>query len=103
MSDLKKHVETLIEKAAEPGISPDAALKFSQAATNSANAMSTLATAGKPKPMGWWHIGCSVFSGTEDYHGEASSDEDALYLVNMMNELIKPENPPNNPNGKQGD
>lgn len=42
MSDLKKHVETLIEKAASVGISPDAALKFSQAATNAANAMCAL-------------------------------------------------------------
>ena len=45
MSDMKTYVEALIEKAAEH---PDAneALKFSQAATNAANAISTLYNCG---------------------------------------------------------
>ena len=41
MSDLKKQVVTLIEKAGESEKSDDA-LKFSQAATNAANAMCAL-------------------------------------------------------------
>ena len=41
MSDLKKHVETLIEKASASEKSDDA-LKFSQAASHVANAMSAL-------------------------------------------------------------
>ncbi len=44
MDELKKHVEKLIEKAAQARESDDA-LKFSQAATNAANAMCALLTA----------------------------------------------------------
>lgn len=43
MSDLKKCVETLIEKAADAK-DYDAAMKFSQAALNAANAMCSLET-----------------------------------------------------------
>ena len=41
MNDLQKQVETLIEKASKAEKSDDA-LKFSQAATNAANAMCAL-------------------------------------------------------------
>ena len=44
MSDLRKCVESLIEKAGESEKSDDA-LKFSQAATNAANAMCALKAA----------------------------------------------------------
>jgi len=49
MSDMKTHVETLIKKAAEAETSgsmsgPDAAMKYSQAALNAANAMCAVAT-----------------------------------------------------------
>ena len=44
MSDLKKYVEDLIEKAGKSAKSDDA-LKFSQAATNAANAIRALHTA----------------------------------------------------------
>jgi hypothetical protein len=47
MSDLKKQVEGLIEKAGASEKSDDA-LKFSQAATNAANAMCALRAA-EPK------------------------------------------------------
>ncbi len=42
MSDMKKHVKELIEKACKSEKSDDA-LKFSQAATNAANAIRVLA------------------------------------------------------------
>ena len=41
MSDLKKNVEEMIEKAAKAD-KPDDAMKFSQAAVNAANAMCAL-------------------------------------------------------------
>lgn len=41
MSDLKKHVEKMIGKAAK-GATADEAMKFSQAAVNAANAMCAL-------------------------------------------------------------
>ena len=47
MDELKKYVEELIEKAGKSEKSDDA-LKFSQAATNSANAMCALRAA-EPK------------------------------------------------------
>lgn len=47
MTDLKTHVETLLEKAAKTEKSDDA-MRFSQAAANAANAMATLKVAEKP-------------------------------------------------------
>ena len=44
MSEMKKHVETLIEKAGKSEKADDA-LKYSQAACNAANAMCALKTA----------------------------------------------------------
>lgn len=49
MDDLRKHVEDLIKKAGESHDSNDA-LKFSQAATNAANAMCALRAAGSTDP-----------------------------------------------------
>jgi len=43
MTELKKHVESMINKAAQASKSEDA-LRFSQAALNAANAMVALAT-----------------------------------------------------------
>lgn len=43
MSDIKKHVEELVVKAAKAGDSSDA-MRFSQAAQNAANALLTLTT-----------------------------------------------------------
>lgn len=42
--DLKKHVETMVKRAAEAADSGDA-MRFSQAAQNAANAMCALGTA----------------------------------------------------------
>lgn len=46
MTEMKKHVETLIEQAAKTEDSGDA-MRFAQAALNAANAMCALATATK--------------------------------------------------------
>lgn len=46
MSELRKHVESLIEKAGKAEKADDA-LKFSQSATNAANAMCALKSAEK--------------------------------------------------------
>lgn len=43
MTDMQKHVETMIEKAGNSE-KPDDAMKFSQAAVNAANAMCCLAS-----------------------------------------------------------
>jgi len=50
MSDMAKHVESLIEKAAKAD-DYDAAMKFSQAACNAANAMCALASEKTIKPQ----------------------------------------------------
>lgn len=46
MTEMKKHVESMIEKAAKTDKSEDA-MRFSQAAVNAANAMCSLGAATK--------------------------------------------------------